>query len=221
MRIRRKPWARLELANCKFFVDNPTSNKGNWHNLFYKNQPIYLELGCGKGSFIAELASKNSDKNFIAVDIKSEVLALAKRNVEHKYFALNHPINNVFLTAQNIEFIDDMLSELDVISRIYINFCNPWPKPRHKKRRLTHPRQLKKYKNFLVAGGEIYFKTDDDALFFESINYFRDSEFELIYIVDDLLNSGFSANISTEHEKMFSEQGKKIKFLIARLNQVK
>lgn len=217
MRIRRKPWARPELAACEFFVDDPALNKGNWHNLFGKKQPVYLELGCGKGSFIAEIASKNLDKNFIAVDIKSEVLALAKRNVEWQYSALNRPIDNLFLTAQNIERIDDILSESDVISQIYINFCNPWPKPRHKKRRLTHPRQLEKYKKFLAPGGEIYFKTDDDGLFYESITYFKESGFEIIYVTEDLLNSGFDGNISTEHEKMFCEMGKKIKFLIARL----
>ena len=219
MRIRRKSWARPELAACEFFVDSPALNKGNWHNLFCKNQPIYLELGCGKGSFIAEIASKNRDKNFIAVDIKSEMLALAKRNVERRYSALNRPIDNLFLTAQNIERIDDMLGESDVISRIYINFCNPWPKPGHKKRRLTHPRQLEKYKKFLAPSGEVYFKTDDDGLFFESTTYFKDSGFDVIYMVEDLLNSAFDGNISTEHEKMFCEQGKKIKFLIARSSQ--
>ena len=221
MRIRRKPWSRPELAAFEFFIASPALNKGNWHNLFCKKQPICLELGCGKGSFIAEIASKNLDKNFIAVDIKSEVLALAKRNVERKYLALNRPIDNLFLTAQNIEHIDEVLSESDLISRIYINICNPWPKPRHKKRRLTHPRQHEKYKKFLVLGGEIYFKTDDDGLFCESITYFKEAGFEIIYVTEDLLNSGFDGNISTEHEKMFCEMGKKIKFLIARLTQGK
>ena len=217
MRIRRKPWARPELAACEFFIDNPAAHKGRWHELFVKKQPIYLELGCGKGSFIANLASKNLDKNFIAVDIKSEVLVLAKRNIERQYNVLSQPVNNVYLTAQNIERIDDMLCSADVVQRIYINFCNPWPKPRHKKRRLTHPKQLEIYKNFLASNGEVYFKTDDDNLFVESCNYFEKTGFEITYLTKDLHNSNFMDNIETEHENMFSQQGIKIKFLIAKL----
>ena len=216
MRIRRKPWARPELAACEFFVDRPNENKGKWSSAFEKQQPFYLELGCGKGSFIARLASENLDKNFLAVDIKSEVLALAKRNIEKTYAEKEQKISNVLLIAQNIEQIGDILGEGDRVERIYINFCNPWPKPRHKKRRLTHPRQLANYKSVLAPGGEIYFKTDDDGLFEESIGYFAECGFEVGYITRDLHNSDFVGNIPTEHEKMFSEQGIKIKFLIAK-----
>lgn len=217
MRIRRKPWARPELAACEFFVDCPSENKGKWADAFKKKQPLYLELGCGKGSFIARLASENLDKNFLAVDIKSEVLALAKRNVEKAYAKKELVVDNVLLTAQNIEQIGEILGDDDRVERIYINFCNPWPKPRHKKRRLTHPHQLASYKNFLVPDGEIYFKTDDDDLFDESINYFEKCGFEINYITRNLHDSELVGNIPTEHEKMFSEQGIKIKFLIAKI----
>lgn len=217
MRIRRKPWARPELAACEFFIDKPTLNKNRWHEVFPKKQPIFLELGCGKGSFIASLASENLGVNFIAVDIKSEVLVLAKRNVEKQYQNKNLHINNIFLTAQNIEQISDMMGSNDLVSRIYINFCNPWPKKKHKKRRLTHPRQLINYKRFLDDDGEIYFKTDDDNLFNESTEYLTQNDFIITYMTRDLLNSDFTENVSTEHEKMFSEQGISIKFLIARL----
>ncbi len=217
MRIRRKPWARPELAACEFFIDNPTLNKNKWHEVFFNKQPIFLELGCGKGSFIANLASETQNINFIAVDIKSEVLVLAKRNVENLYHNKNLDINNIFLTAQNIEQINDMMGSKDLVSRIYINFCNPWPKKKHKKRRLTHPRQLINYKQFLDNDGEIYFKTDDDNLFDESVEYLTENDFVITYMTRDLLNSDFKENISTEHEKMFSEQGINIKFLIAKL----
>lgn len=216
MRIRRKPWARSELAECEFFVDNPILNKGNWHNIFEKKQPIYLELGCGKGLFISKLASKNSEKNFIAVDIKSEVLVLAKRNIENEYVQQKNTVNNVLLTAHNIEQISAMMDGTDLVDRIYINFCNPWPKSKHKKRRLTYPRQLEHYKEFLIPGGEIHFKTDDDNLFEESLKYFEETGFQPMYVTRDLHESNFSENIITEHEKMFSEQGIKIKFLIAK-----
>ncbi len=117
--------------------------------------------------------------------------------------------------AQEIGLISEILSKEDVVSRIYINFCNPWPKEKHKKRRLTHMRQLEQYKTFLKSQGEIYFKTDDDELFEESLEYFNEAGFRIKYITYDLHNSDVQGNVQTEHENMFSEQGIKIKFLIA------
>ena len=104
----------------------------------------------------------------------------------------------------------------NVVDRIYINFCNPWPKKKHKKKRLTYPRQLFFYQEFLKNGGEIWFKTDDDELFEESLTYFNMCGFTQEYITYDLAASGFAENIVTEHENMFMEQGIKIKFLIAK-----
>ena len=220
MRMRRKPWARPELEACDFFVNNPTEQRGNWHEWFPKKQPIHVELGCGKGVFIAQLAEQNPDINYIGIDIKSEVLANAKRNVEAEYEKSGKPINNVALTAQNIEQIDLMLSEDDTADRIYINFCNPWPKKKHKKRRLTYPKQLNIYKRFLKKDGEIYFKTDDDELFNESIEYFELSGFDITYKTYDLYKENLSWNITTEHEIMFTKQGINIKFLIAKRNDI-
>ena len=121
-------------------------------------------------------------------------------------------MHNLYIMPQNIEQILDIFNEQDKIERIYINFCNPWPRPRHKKRRLTHTRQLEKYKSFLVPNGQIHFKTDDDALFKESIQYFKECGFEILEETWDLpLQEG---NVQTEHEKMFREKGIKIKKLI-------
>lgn len=217
MRMRRKPWVREELANCEFFVDNPCENLGNWENKFKKKQPIHLELGCGKGTFIAKLACQNPEINYLAVDIKSEVLGIAKRNIEAEYLKNNKSIDNVLITAQEIGLIQNMLNEKDAVDRIYINFCNPWPKPRHNKRRLTYPTLLEKYKVFLKPQGEIYFKTDDDNLFNASQKYFKQSEFEITKITYDLHSENANDNIITEHEEMFSKQGIKIKALIAKL----
>ena len=216
MRLRKKTWARPELESCDFFVINPSSYKGNWNEAFNNDKPIYLELGCGKGTFIAVHGSENEDINYIDIDIKDEVLVLAKRNIEEAYKDKDIEVNNLKLMAQEIALISDMLGAEDKIDRIYINFCNPWPKERHKKRRLTHTRQLENYKKFLVEDGEIYFKTDDDELFDESIEYFKEAGFNIEYITYDLHNSDFIGNVQTEHEKMFSNQGIKIKFLIAR-----
>lgn len=210
MRIRKKKWAESELQKCNFFVKNPKGNKGRWKEVFKKEQPIYIELGCGKGKFISEFAKRNKDCNIIAIDIKSDMLGLAKRNIEKTYE--KEEINNVLLTAYDIERILDILEENDKIDKIYINFCNPWPKPKHKKRRLTHTRQLEKYKQFLKPNGRIYFKTDDDELFKESIKYFEQAGFRILEKTENLKDE---KDIITEHQKMFQEQGVKIKFLIA------
>lgn len=216
MRMRRKPWVREELERCEFFVDNPCENLGKWENKFKKKHPIHLELGCGKGIFIAKLACLHQNINYLAVDIKSEVLGIAKRNIEAEYLKNNKPIDNILITAQEIGLIQNMLNEKDVVDRIYINFCNPWPKPRHNKRRLTYTTQLEKYKVFLKPQGEIYFKTDDDDLFNASQKYLKECRFEIVKITYDLHKENTEENIITEHEEMFSKQGIKIKALIAR-----
>lgn len=219
MRIRRKAWVRPELESCKFFVNDPVKNRGNWADKFEIKRPLHLELGCGKGSFISQKASNEKDLNFIAVDIKSEMLGLAKRNIERVFKEKNQEIKNVLLTAHNIEQIGLIFGDGDIFDRIYINFCNPWPRAKHNKRRLTHPRQLLQYKDFLSNAGEIHFKTDDDALFEDSITYFKDSGFDIKYLTYDLHSSDFKGNVETEHEKMFSSEGIKIKFLIGKISQ--
>lgn len=218
MRIRRKKWVDKELAECKFYLDTPINQKEKWKDYFLRNQPIHLELGCGKGSFIAELASAHPEINYIAVDMIDTMLGLAKRNVEKKYIEVNKPIDNIVLVRMDIERILMILGKEDKIERIYINFCNPWPKGKHRKKRLTHSKQLELYKTFLIPKGEIYFKTDDDNLFNDSLNYFKESGFEIIKSTYDLhSNPIFENNIITEHEEMFSSQGIKIKALIAKM----
>lgn len=213
MRMRRKPWARPELSACDFFVDEPIKNIGKWADSFKKAQPLYLEVGCGKGSFIGQIALDHPNINYIGVDIKSDMLGVARRNIV-KLFG-EKPVDNILLTAHNVEQIENILSPDDVIERMYINFCNPWGRDKHKKRRLTHPRQLNHYKTFLKKGGEIHFKTDDDGLFEESLEYFAECGFEVTYITRDLHNSDVKYNVETEHEKMFSAEGIPIKYCVA------
>ena len=218
MRIRYKKWARPELEASSFYIDNPEEHKGKWKEVFKNNNPIHLELGCGKGQFIANLAVENHNINYIAIDLVDAMLGLAKRNVEEKYKEKNLEPKNIILTRFDIERIMLILDKTDEIERIYINFCNPWPKGKHRKKRLTHTRQLEKYKTFLKEHGEIYFKTDDDDLFDSSIKYFEETGFKIERLTRDLhSNNIFENNIVTEHEIMFSEQGIKIKALIARL----
>ena len=174
-------------------------------------------MGCGKGYFIANLASRHQEINYIAIDLVDAMLGLAKRNIEQIYKENNIKTDNIRITRFDIERIPLILDKEDKIERIYINFCNPWPRGKHHKKRLTHTRQLEKYKTFLTDDGEIYFKTDDDDLFVASLTYFEESGFEIIKKTYDLHNEeDFWENIETEHEKMFSEQGFKIKALIAK-----
>ena len=224
MRIRFKKWARPELEASKFYIDNPEKYIGKWNGLFENKSPIHLELGCGKGGFISKIAPCNLGRNYVAIDLVDTMLGLAKRKIEEEYLKINKEPKNVYITRYDIDRILNIFNKEDNIERIYINFCNPWPRGKHHKKRLTHTRQLEKYKQFLNDGGKIYFKTDDDGLFNDSIIYFKEAGFEIEKKTYDLkTESNFwcgEENIETEHEKMFSEQGIKIKALIAKKDTV-
>ena len=153
MRIRFKKWARPELEASKFYIDEPEKYKGKWRTLLENNSPLYVELGCGKGGFISQIASENPNIDYIAIDLVDAMLGLAKRNIEEVYAEKNEEINNVLISRYDIDRILNVFDENDKIDRIYINFCNPWPRGKHHKKRLTHTRQLEKYKQFLVDGG--------------------------------------------------------------------
>ena len=220
MRIRFKKWARPELEASKFYIDNPEDYKGKWRELFKNPEaPLHLELGCGKGTFMAKLATRDRNVNHIAIDVVDAMLGLAKRNIEAEFKENNMEIDNVYLTRFDIERILLIMDKKDSIDRIYINFCNPWPRGKHRKKRLTHTRQLEKYKQIISPNAEIYFKTDDDELFEASLTYFEESGFKIIKKTYDLHSENAPDNIITEHEKMFSEQVIKIKALIAKCKE--
>ena len=159
------------------------------------------------------------DRNYIAIDLVDAMLGLAKRKIEENYKELEKEPKNIYITRYDIDRILNIFNENDKIDRIYINFCNPWPRGKHHKKRLTHTRQLEKYKKFLSDDGMIYFKTDDDNLFIDSLTYFKEAGFTLVKVTYDLASEenfwNGEENIETEHEKMFKEQGIKIKALIA------
>lgn len=215
MHMRTKKWAKPELAVCPYFTDRPDKLRGQWRGQFEADQKLYLELGCGKGVSTAAMVYDNRDVNFIAIDITCNVLGDTRRNIEKAY--AGEPVKNVIIARHNIEDIRYIFAPEDRVERIYINFCNPWTKrPKYAKRRLTHPRQLMQYRDFLVDGGEIWFKTDDTPLFTESLPYFEACGFEMLYLVNDLHAAGFEPNYISEHEKKFTELGVPIKFVIFR-----
>ena len=215
MRIRKKKWAEPELAECRYYINEPEQYRGRWKEFFGNDKPIELEIGCGKCTFSAEKAIRDPDNNFIALDIKSDMLGVGRRNVERIFAENDRSPDNIALVRCNVEQIDKAFSADDHIAVMYINFCNPWPREKHKKRRLTYPRKLKMYRDFLSDDAVIYFKTDDDELFEESIGYFEQAGYTIRFITRDLHHSEVRDNIMTEHEKMFSDEGIPIKYLEA------
>ena len=205
MRLRKKWWAKPELEKDPKVIFTPSEHKGKWKDFFGNDHPIYLELGCGRGRFINQLAKMNPNINYIALDAHNELLIHVLRK------ANECQLNNIKVIPLYIENIGDIFAQ-DEIEKIYINFCNPWPNRRHHKRRLTHPNFLKIYQNFLKNGSEIWFKTDDELLFTDSLKYFEVAGFNELYKTYDLYQSDLRGNIMTEYEEKFCNQGIKIKF---------
>lgn len=217
MRIRHKPHARPTLEACPFFVAYPQALRGGWHNRFENKAPLHLELGCGKGEFIADMAADNPTINFIAVDIKDEILLAAKEAAEARAEQAGRRVDNLVLTAFDIERIGDVLAPADRVARIYINFPNPWPKLRHRKHRLIHARQIKSYLAFLEEGGEIFFRTDDADMFEDGLADLKAAGFCITFETRNLLKSAWAFYPGSEHQRMFAQQGVSICFCTARL----
>lgn len=215
MRIRKKKWAEPELNECSYYIADPERYCGRWKEFFRNDHPIELEVGCGKCTFVGEKARLNPDINYIAVDIKNDMLGVGRRNIEKIFEQTGHSPTNIALVRYNVEMLDKVIGKEDGIGTLYINFCNPWPRLKHKKRRLTYPKKLVMYKAFLSPGAKIFFKTDDDGLFDNSVEYFEGAGYEITYLTRDLHNSDITGNIVTEHEKMFSDEGVPIKYLEA------
>lgn len=203
---------REELEASGKFIVHPDRMIGHWRDLFDEpERPLYLELGCGKGGFISQAAERNPQINYLGIDMTDVVLAHARRKIDAA------GADNARITAWDIERIEKILSPEDRIERIYINFCNPWPKRKHHKKRLVHPRRLTDYRKFLAPGSEIHFKTDDVELYEAALEYFPHSGFEILSATDDLYADLPEENIATEHEKMYLEAGKPIHQIIARM----
>lgn len=219
MRIRKKKWAEPELSECRYYTNSPEEFRGRWKDFFGNDHPIELEIGCGKCTFIAEKAIRNPEINYIAMDIKSDMLGVGRRNIERIFEQAGKVPKNIALVRCNVEEIDKAIAPDDGIAVMYINFCNPWPRLKHKKRRLTYPKKLRMYRDFLQKDAIIYFKTDNDELFEESIEYFNEAQYHIRYLTRDLHHSDIQGNIVTEHEQMFSDEGIPIKYLEATGNE--
>lgn len=213
MRMRFKPFARGELEENPFVFYNPIENKGKWKEIFKNDNPIHLEIGAGFGKFAITISNKNPNINYVAMEMDERVFVYAGREFKRENLSNLFGIRNM---AENLA----NFFEKDEISKIYINFCNPWPKRNQHKRRLTHPRHLEIYKKILKIGGEIEFKTDQEKFFEDSIKYFERNDFEIIEKIYDLGIDEKKDNIVTEYEQKWREKGDKIYYLKARLMDV-
>ena len=171
--------------------------------IFGNGNPIHLEIGCGKGGFVAETAKLNPDINYIAVEKISNVL------VEALERAKAEKLTNVYFINCAAEVLPKYLSEGSV-SRIYLNFSNPLPKEGYKKQRLTHPKFLDMYRRLLKDGGEIIQKTDDRDFYLFSLESYRSCGYEICDVREDLTADPVEGDVRTEHEKMFISRGKNI-----------
>lgn len=208
MRIRKKSWEEEELLTNKNLVHEPEKFKGNWKEYFGNNNPIYAEIGCGKGKFIVQNAIENPNINFIGIERQTTIMAIAARKT-------NDDMNNISLIRGDAETLADVF-EPEELSRIYLNFSDPWPKKRWAKRRLTHRHFLDLYKKLLGGDKEIFLKTDNTVFFESSLNEFCETGWRLSNISLDLHNSGIEGNIMTEYEERFSSLGQPIYRLEAR-----
>ena len=216
MRIRTKKWARPELAACPYYIDEPEKSPGTWKGFFKKEQPLHLDLGCGKCTFLAAVAHRDRSVNFIGVDISVDILGVARRNIEAEFG--EEPVENVALLSYNIEKLNTLFAEDEKADRIYVNFCNPWGKAGDHKKRLTHTRQLETYKKVLAPGGELWFKTDNMDLYLATQRYLVEAGFTILCKTDDLHSEDAPLNVQSEHEVMFTKEGIKTKAIIARVN---
>lgn len=175
---------------------------------FLFDSELYLEIGCGKGAFIIGLSEQYPDKRLLAVELVPDVLMMAMEKAERE------GTKNVCFLNANAENIADIIPEGSV-SRLYLNFSDPWPKKRNAKRRLTSSLFLEKYKKILAPKGKIFFKTDNKGLFDYSLESFVANGFKVSDVCFDLHSDRVfnKDNIETEYEKNFSEKG----FLINRL----
>lgn len=212
MRLRGRKGIRENLEQQQdMVVLDPRQYKGKWASLFGNDKPIHVEFGMGKGQFISQMSYKHRDINFIGVDMYDELIRRASekgRNAWSQEDVETPP--NLKLALMNIENVEEVF-EPGEIERIYLNFSDPWPKAKHGRRRLTHPRFLDKYKVILNERGQIHFKTDSISLFEFSLNSFADYGLQMTNITLDLHRDGINEEfVMTEYETKFVGQGMNI-----------
>lgn len=203
MRLRNNPKANEILENNKdVVVLNTKEYKSNWKDIFQNDHPIFIEIGMGKGDFIIENARRYPDINFIGIEKFPSVMVGAIKKIHQVGF-----LPNLRLMKEDATFLDEVFDKNE-ISRIYLNFSDPWPKKKHAKRRLTSDTFLPIYQHILKPEGELILKTDNRTLFEYSLISFQQFKMDFHDVCLDLHHSdGYDDNIQTEYERKFSPYG--------------
>ncbi|SNU09712.1 tRNA (guanine-N7-)-methyltransferase [Lachnospiraceae bacterium] len=212
MRLRNIPGAREAIAESPFVVHDEESMKGKWHDFFGNDNPIHIEIGMGKGTYIMESAKRNPNINYIGIEKYSSVLlrALEKREEESN-------LNNLIFIRMDAEYIENVFAP-DEVDNIFLNFSDPWPKDRNAKRRLTSTRFLDRYEHIMKKSGKVTFKTDNNDLFDFSLESAKEKGWEIVIMTRDLHKSEYNeGNIMTEYEKKFSGLGHKINMMVIKM----
>ncbi|WP_158736534.1 tRNA (guanosine(46)-N7)-methyltransferase TrmB [Alteribacillus sp. YIM 98480] len=214
MRLRHKPWAKEYIANHpQYVISSPAQKNKSWKEMFNNDNPLYVEVGTGKGKFLDNMSVKSPHINFVGVEKFESVLVTGvQRVLETK------PTNLKFINGD----VNDILEYFNSgeIDRLYINFTDPWPKKRHEKRRLTYKSFLTLYEQALHPHGEIHMKTDNQGLFEYSLESMSQYGMKLKNISLDLHNSDYEDNVMTEYEEKFSEKGQRIFRLEASFREI-
>lgn len=200
MRMRKKPNLEPRMARCApVWIQTPEALRGNWRSLMPQARQIRIEVGCGKGKFTVETAQAEPDVLLIAMERVPEALVMAMEK------AMDASLSNVFFISADVAEIETLFAP-DEADLLYINFCDPWPRNKSAKRRLTHRGFLEKYKRVLKPGGEIHFKTDNAPLFAFSLEEFAASGLALKQVTHDLHRDG-PVGIMTGYEEKFYALG--------------
>ena len=196
---------KKEIINSSILVvNNPFEYRGKWRDLFQNNNPIYIEIGMGKGDFILEKAKKYPNINFIGIEKYDSILALAIKKID---VSLSN-LKLIRMDAKDIDYVFE--NEID---EIFLNFSDPWPKPRHAKRRLTSNEFLTKYDLLFRNNKIIEMKTDNRGLFEYSLISFNENAYQIKEISLNLHKDNYPDNIMTEYERKFSLQNNVIYYV--------
>lgn len=202
MRLRNVKHAKEYIENNPDkIISNPKDYVGHWHELFGNNNAIEVEIGCGKGKFVFEKALSHPNINYIGIEKFDSVIIRALEKV------LDHPLPNLLLIRMDAEKITEIFA-LEEISKIYLNFSDPWPKKRTAKRRLTSSKFLNRYEKILKANGEIHLKTDNFKLYeFSMMSFNQHKRYQIQTLNLNLYKSLPKDNVQTEFEQKFVEKG--------------
>ena len=211
MRMRKKKHGAERMQACSdIWITEPGKYKGHWRDELAKDRRLCLEIGCGKGTLICEMARRHPEKFFVAIEKVPDVALLAMEKAKAA------ELSNVRFICGDAGTLCEAFDDGE-LNEIYLNFSDPWPKKGHAKRRLTHRNFLAVYDKILAPDGAIYFKTDNRGLFDFSLEEMTEYGLELSDITYDLHNSEYEAdNIHTEYENTFSARGFTINRVVAR-----